>query len=65
MLPWLKAASAGLALAAALGAQIKVNVTLVRVLATVKNPAGELVGALNKDDFEVLDNGVALVTAAV
>ena len=58
MLPWLKAASAALALAAALGAQIKVNVNLVRVLATVKNPAGELVGALNKDDFEILDNGV-------
>jgi hypothetical protein len=33
-------------------------VRLVRVLATVKNPAGELVGALNKDAFEVLDNGV-------
>ena len=59
MLPWFKAASAALALAAVLGAQIKVNVRLVRVLATVKNPAGELVGALNKDDFEVLDNGVA------
>ena len=58
MLPWLKAVSAALALAAALGAQIKVNVNLVRVLATVKNPAGELVGALNKDDFEILDNGV-------
>jgi Ca-activated chloride channel family protein len=59
MLPWLKAASAALALAAALGAQIRVDVRLVRVLATVKNPAGELVGALNKDDFEILDNGVA------
>ncbi len=58
MLPWLRALSATLALAAALCAQIKVNVRLVRVLATVKNPAGELVGALNKDDFEVLDNGV-------
>jgi Ca-activated chloride channel homolog len=58
MLPWFKAASAALALAAVLGAQIKVSVRLVRVLATVKNPAGELVGALNKDDFEVLDNGV-------
>ena len=58
MLPWLKAASAVLALAAALSAQIKVNVSLVRVLATVKNPAGELVGALNKEDFEILDNGV-------
>lgn len=58
MLPWLKAVSAALALAAALGAQIKVQVNLVRVLATVKNPAGELVGALNKEDFEVQDNGV-------
>jgi len=58
MPPWLKAASAGLALAAALGAQIRVDVRLVRVLATVKNPAGELVGALNKEDFEILDNGV-------
>jgi Ca-activated chloride channel family protein len=55
---WLKAVSAGLALAAALGAQIKVDVRLVRVLATVKNPAGELVGSLNKEDFEILDNGV-------
>ena len=45
-------------LAAALSAQIKVNVNLVRVLATVKNPAGQLVGALNKEDFEILDNGV-------
>src|ERR1022692_2910974 len=59
MLPWLKAVSAALALAAALGAQIRVNVNLVRVLATVKNPAGELVGALNKEDFEILDNGVS------
>ena len=59
MLRSLKAVSAAAALAAVLGAQvIRVNVRLVRVLATVKNPAGELVGALNKDDFEVLDNGV-------
>jgi Ca-activated chloride channel family protein len=55
---WLRAVSAGLALAAALGAQIKVDVRLVRVLATVKNPAGELVGSLNKEDFEILDNGI-------
>jgi len=58
MLQWLKAASAGLLFAAALGAQFRVQVNLVRVVATVKNPAGELVGALNKDDFELLDNGV-------
>ena len=36
---------------------IKVDVNLVRVLATVKNRAGQLVGALNKDDFEIYDNG--------
>lgn len=36
---------------------IRVNVQLVRVLATVKDSAGALVGALNKDDFEVRDNG--------
>jgi len=58
MLPWLKAVSATLALATALSAQIRVDVRLVRVLATVKNPAGELVGALNKEDFEILDNGI-------
>jgi len=44
--------------AASLGAQIRVTVNLVRITATVKNPAGELVGALSKDDFEVLDNDV-------
>ncbi|MGA2136633.1 MAG: VWA domain-containing protein [Bryobacteraceae bacterium] len=56
---WLRALSAALWLAGTLGAQIKVQVNLVRVLATVKNPAGELVGALDKDEFEVLDNGVS------
>jgi Ca-activated chloride channel homolog len=60
MLPSLKAASLAALMATALCGQgtIRVNVRLVRVLATVKNPAGELVGALEKDDFEVLDNGV-------
>jgi len=58
MRPPLRALSVAFALALVLGAQIRVNVTLVRVLATVKNPAGELVGALNKDDFELFDNGV-------
>ncbi len=37
---------------------IRVNVNLVRVVATVKNPAGELVGDLTKEDFELYDNGV-------
>lgn len=37
----------------------KVEVRLVRILATVKNMAGDLVGTLEKDDFTVLDEGVA------
>jgi Ca-activated chloride channel family protein len=36
----------------------RVDVKLVRILAVVKDAAGELVGALNKEDFEVYDNGV-------
>jgi Ca-activated chloride channel family protein len=36
---------------------IRVNVNLVRVVASVKTQAGELVGALGKDDFQILDNG--------
>lgn len=58
------AAAVLLALAALpLGAQeiptIRVDVNLVRVIATVKDRAGDLVGSLRKDDFEVRDNGVA------
>ena len=37
---------------------IRVDVNLVHVIATVRNQSGELVGALNKGDFEILDNGV-------
>jgi Ca-activated chloride channel family protein len=37
---------------------IRVNVQLVRILATVKTPGGALVGSLNKSDFAVRDNGV-------
>ena len=36
----------------------KVNVRLVRLMINVKNPAGELVGSLEKDEFSVFDNGV-------
>jgi Ca-activated chloride channel family protein len=39
-------------------ADIRVDVNLVRVIATVKNPAGQLVGSLSKEDFAVLDNNV-------
>ena len=49
------------AAAAALLAQepvtFKTSVSLVHVIATVKNKSGQLVGALTKDDFEVYDNG--------
>jgi Ca-activated chloride channel homolog len=37
---------------------IRVNVRLVRMLVTVKDPNGQLIGSLNKSDFTVLDNGV-------
>lgn len=36
----------------------KVDVQLVRVLATVKDSTGQSVGSLRKEDFQVLDNGV-------
>ena len=36
---------------------IRVDVNLVRVLATVKDQNGALVGGLNRDDFEIHDNG--------
>ena len=40
------------------GRDFKVDVQLVRLLVTVKNPAGDLVGSLDKRDFTVFDNGV-------
>ncbi len=36
----------------------RVDVRLVRILATVRNPSGDLVGTLGKDDFTIYDNGV-------
>ena len=36
---------------------IRVDVSLVHILATVKNKAGQLVGGLHKEDFEIYDNG--------
>jgi hypothetical protein len=32
---------------------IRVDVNLVRVIATVKNESGQLVGSLQKGDFEI------------
>lgn len=43
--------------AAAQEVVFKTDVSLVRLLVTVKNPAGELVGGLAKEDFTVTDNG--------
>jgi Ca-activated chloride channel family protein len=37
---------------------IRVNVRLVRMLVSVKDASGQLVGSLNKNDFAVYDNGV-------
>jgi Ca-activated chloride channel family protein len=37
---------------------IKVNVRLVRMLVTVKDASGQLIGSLNQSDFSVYDNGV-------
>jgi Ca-activated chloride channel family protein len=39
-------------------AQFKVDVHLVRLMVNVKNPAGDLVGSLDKNEFTVYDNGV-------
>jgi len=38
---------------------IRVDVRLVRILATVKDRGGALVGSLTKDDFQIADNGAA------
>jgi len=43
--------------AVAQDATFRVNVNLVRILATAKDADGSLVGTLNKEDFEIRDNG--------
>ena len=56
----LRAASlllAALAPALAQEPTFRVDVDLVRVLATVKDASGKLVGTLDKSDFSVIDNG--------
>ncbi len=45
-------------LAAAAQEVFRVDVRLVRMLATVRNERGELAGGLRKEDFTVADNGV-------
>jgi Ca-activated chloride channel family protein len=49
--------AACLALAQESGTPIRVDVRLVRILATVTDENGAPVGSLEKDDFEVRDNG--------
>ena len=51
-------ASAAVVPAVAQETTFRVDVKLVRMLATVKNAQGQLVGGLNKDDFTITDNGV-------
>lgn len=53
--------SAAVAFACMLAAQepsFKVDVQLVRLLVTVKNPDGDLIGSLESRDFELFDSGV-------
>ncbi len=53
--------AAALICCASLAAQdlvIPVKVNLVHIVATVKNRAGQLVGSLRKEDFDIYDNGV-------
>src|SRR5712675_2245446 len=59
MRPWLRAASiaAFFGFAFAQDTTFRVDVNLVRVLATVKDTSGRLVGNLNKEDFKLSDNG--------
>jgi Ca-activated chloride channel family protein len=62
VLPWWRRAS-GIGALLLLGiafAQdpIRVNVRLVRVLATVKDASGALIGSLDKGDFTIRDNGI-------
>src|ERR1700751_5494662 len=48
----------GLAIAAfAQEPTFRVDVNLVRILATVKDGSGRLIGTLEKEDFSITDNG--------
>ena len=62
MFRWPARSAALLMLCAVASAQettiFRADVNLVHIIAAVRNKAGELVGALNKDDFAIADNGV-------
>lgn len=55
----------GLALAGAQPASFRTDVNLVRLLVNVKNPAGELVGSLEKSEFTVYDCGIQQTIAVI
>lgn len=55
-----------LSLPAAAAAQetvIRVDVKLIRILASVRDSYGQLVGGLNKEDFQIFDDGVEQQTS--
>jgi len=52
------AALAFACIVAAQEASFKLDVQLVRLLVTVKNPAGDLVGSLESRDFDLFDSGI-------
>ncbi|MGA2267992.1 MAG: VWA domain-containing protein [Bryobacteraceae bacterium] len=54
---WLASVLCGGAVLAQQAPVFRADVSLVRVIATAKNQAGDLVGALQKSDFQVFDNG--------
>ena len=55
---WLAAALCAGALLAQQPTVFRADVSLVRIVATVKTLAGQVVGTLEKDEFSVYDNGV-------
>jgi len=63
---WQRAVSLFLLTVAALAQQptFRVNVNLVRVVATVKDADGRLVGDVAKEDFQIFDNGAPQQIAA-
>jgi Ca-activated chloride channel homolog len=54
---WLAAALCAGALAAQQPTVFRANVNLVRVVTTVKTQAGQIIGTLGKEEFEIYDNG--------
>jgi Ca-activated chloride channel family protein len=54
---WLAAALCAGVLVAQQPTTFRTDVNLVRIVATVKTQAGQIVGTLAKDEFEVYDNG--------